>query len=300
MGELSPEEKKEMGQKLGEIKTEATALYEEKNTAFQRDAINEQLANDLVDISLDLPLVKTGHAHLLQKERRLIEEICQSMGFIIEYGKDVVTKYENFYSVNIPASHPATEMHDTYFLSQHDDQGDNLVLRTHTSSMQNELMKRYGVPLKTVVPGKVYRHENTDASHDTVFWQLEGLVIDKDISIGNFKEMMMSLLSAIFGKDTKIRMRPAYFPFVEPGFEIDASCPICEQKGCSLCKQTGWIEILGAGMVHPNVLKEGGVDPNEYTGFAFGIGLNRVVAIKYDIKDIRYFTNGDLRFLQSF
>ncbi|MBP6910948.1 hypothetical protein KBC03_05165 [Patescibacteria group bacterium] len=156
----------------------------------------------------------------------------------------MVTKYENFYSVNIPSTHPATEMHDTYFIEQKDDQGDNLVLRTQTSAMQNELMKRYGVPLKVVVPGKVYRNESTDASHDTVFRQLEGMVIDKNVSIGHFKEMMMSLLSAIFGKSTGIRMRPAYFPFVEPGFEIDASCPICEQKGCSLCKHTGRIEIL--------------------------------------------------------
>lgn len=300
MWSLSAEEKKEMGQKLGEIKAEATSLYEQKSADFQREAINEHLAKDIVDVSLDLSLSGQWHAHLLHKERRLIEEICQSMGFIVEYGKDVVTKYENFYSVNIPASHPATEMHDTYFLEQTDGNGDNLVLRTQTSAMQNELMKRYWVPLKVVVPGKVYRNENTDASHDTVFWQLEGLVIDKDISIGHFKEMMMSLLSAIFGTETKIRMRPAYFPFVEPGFEIDASCPICAQKGCSLCKHTGWIEILGAGMVHPNVLKEGNVNPDEYTGFAFGVGVNRVVAIKYDIKDIRYFTNGDLRFLQSF
>lgn len=297
---LSPDEKKTMGQQLGDLKTQTTAAYEEKFQEFQRDAINAQLAEDIVDISLDKPVSAMGHAHLLHAERRLIEEICQGMGFIIEYGKDVVTKYENFYSVNIPATHPATEMHDTYFLEQKDDQGDNLVLRTQTSAMQNELMKRYGVPLKVVVPGKVYRNESTDASHDTVFWQLEWMVVDKNVSIGQFKEMMMSLLSAIFGKKTGVRMRPAYFPFVEPGFEIDASCPICEQKWCSLCKHTGRIEILGAGMIHPNVLKEGGIDANKYTGFAFGIGINRVVAIKYDIKDIRYFTNWDLRFLQSF
>ncbi len=297
---LSPEEKKEQGIKLWELKNETTAAYEVKLQEFQAEAINAQLADDIVDISLDKPLSAVGHAHLLHKERRLIEQICQGMGFVIEYWKDLVTKYENFYSVNIPSTHPATEMHDTYFIEQKDDQGDNLVLRTQTSAMQNELMKRYGVPLKVVVPGKVYRNESTDASHDTVFRQLEGMVIDKNVSIGHFKEMMMSLLSAIFGKSTGIRMRPAYFPFVEPGFEIDASCPICEQKGCSLCKHTGRIEILWAGMIHPNVLKEAGVNSDEYTGFAFWLGINRVVAIKYDIKDIRYFTNGDLRFLQSF
>ncbi len=300
LANLSPEEKKEQGIKLGELKNETTIAYEIKLQEFQAEAINAQLADDIVDISLDKPLSAVGHAHLLHKERRLIEQICQGMGFVIEYWKDLVTKYENFYSVNIPSTHPATEMHDTYFIEQKDDQGDNLVLRTQTSAMQNELMKRYGVPLKVVVPGKVYRNESTDASHDTVFRQLEGMVIDKNVSIGHFKEMMMSLLSAIFGKSTGIRMRPAYFPFVEPGFEIDASCPICEQKGCSLCKHTGRIEILWAGMIHPNVLKEAGVNSDEYTGFAFWLGINRVVAIKYDIKDIRYFTNGDLRFLQSF
>lgn len=173
LASLSPEEKKTMGQQLGDLKSEATSAYESKLKEFQKAAINEQLAHDIVDISLDKPLVSTGHSHLLHKERRLIEEICQGMGFIIEYGKDVVSKYENFYSVNIPASHPATEMHDTYFIEQKDAQGDNLVLRTQTSAMQNELMKRYGVPLKVVVPGKVYRNESTDASHDTVFWQLE-------------------------------------------------------------------------------------------------------------------------------
>lgn len=300
LASLSPEEKKEMGQKFSELKKVLTEAYEQKLQAIQLVAINAQLADDIVDISLDKPLSDIGHAHLLHAERRRIEEICHSMGFIIEYGKDVVSKYENFYSVNIPATHPATEMHDTYFLKQTDDQGDNFVLRTQTSAMQNELMKRHGVPLKVVVPWKVYRNESTDASHDTVFRQLEWMVIDKNMSIGHCKEMLTSLLSAIFGKDITIRMRPAYFPFVEPGFEIDASCPICEQKGCSLCKQTGWIEIIGAGMIHPRVLEEGGVDSKEYTGFAFWMGINRVVSIKYAIKDIRYFTNGDLRFLKSF
>lgn len=297
---LSPEEKKEMWQKLSEAKKLVTEAYEQKLHHFQREAINAQLADDIVDISLDKPLSDVGHAHLLHAERRRIEEICQGMGFVVEYGKDVVSKYENFYSVNIPATHPATEMHDTYFLGQKDTDGDNFVLRTQTSSMQNELMKRYGVPLKAVVPWKVYRNESTDASHDTVFRQLEWMVIDKNMSIGHCKEMLTSLLSAIFGKSMSIRMRPAYFPFVEPGFEIDASCPICEQKGCSLCKQTGWIEIVGAGMIHPRVLEEGGVDSTVYTGFAFGMWVNRVVSIKYGIKDIRYFTNGDLRFLRSF
>ena len=173
LASLSPEEKKEMGQKFSEAKKIATEAYEQKLQHFQRESINAQLAEDIVDINLEKPLSDIGHAHLLHAERRRIEEICQAMGFVIEYGKDVVSKYENFYSVNIPATHPATEMHDTYFLGQKETNGDNFVLRTQTSAMQNELMKRHGVPLKAVVPGKVYRNESTDASHDTVFWQLE-------------------------------------------------------------------------------------------------------------------------------
>lgn len=237
--------------------------------------------------------------HLLHQERRRIEDICSSMGFAIHYGHDVVTKYENFYSVNIPATHPATEMHDTLFLYQHDKNGENLILRTHTSAMQNMLIKTYGVPLRTVIPGKVYRNENLDASHDNVFWQLEGMVIDKGISIAHFKDIMTQFLTAVFERETTMRMRPAYFPFVEPGFEIDASCPICDQKGCPLCKHTGRIELLGAGMIHPEVLRQADVDPTVYSGFAFGIGVTRLVAIKHYIKDVRYFTNGDVRFLQT-
>ncbi len=296
---LSPEEKKIKGQELQTIRQSIVDLYEQKKGGLQAAHFEQLMKDDIVDYSIGTKPERQGHMHILHAERRRIEAIFTSLGFNIYYGDDVVTKYENFYSVNIPATHPATEMHDTLFLHQHDATGENLILRTQTSAMQNRLMKQFGVPLRVVIPWKVYRSENLDASHDMVFRQLEWMVIDKWMSIAHFKDLMSKFLAAIFEKETKMRMRPAYFPFVEPWFEIDAWCPICDQKGCSLCKHTGWIELLGAGMMHPSVLKEAWINPDEYSGFAFGVGINRLVAIKHGIKDIRYFTNGDLKFLQS-
>ncbi len=299
LASLSPEEKKVEWQRIQQIRQWVQEAYETKKAELQEVAYASAMQKDIVDFSLTFDPTDIGHMHLIQQERRRVEEIFASMGFAIHYGHDVVTKYENFYSVNIPATHPATEMHDTLFLHQQDENGDNLILRTHTSAMQNKLIKEHWVPLKIVIPGKVYRNENLDASHDNVFRQLEGMVIDKGVSIAHFKNIMTQFLTAIFERETTMRMRPAYFPFVEPWFEIDASCPICDQKGCSLCKQTGWIELLGAGMIHPEVLKQADVDTDVYSGFAFGIGITRLVAIKHYIKDVRYFTNGDLKFLQS-
>lgn len=299
MATLSPEEKKIKWQELQALRQSVIQLYETKKKILQHQVFAELMGKDIVDYSVSLPLDRDWHMHVLHTERRRIENLFASLWFNLFYGDDVVTKYENFYSVNIPATHPATEMHDTLFLQQSDTTGENLILRTHTSAMQNRLMKQYGAPLRVVIPWKVYRNENLDASHDMVFWQLEWIVIDKGISIAHFKDLMTKILSAIFEKETTMRMRPAFFPFVEPGFEIDAWCPICNQTWCSLCKHTWWIELLGAWMIHPHVLQEWWIDPQEYTGFAFWVGINRLVAIKYGIKDIRYFTNGDLKFLQS-
>jgi phenylalanyl-tRNA synthetase alpha chain len=296
---LSPEEKKIKGQELQAIRQTIVQLYEDKKIVLQNAYFEQLMKNDIVDYSISMQSSHQWHMHILHAERRRIEDIFTSLWFNIYYGDDVVTKYENFYSVNIPPTHPATEMHDTLFLHQKDETGENLILRTQTSAMQNRLMKQFWVPLRVVIPWKVYRSENLDASHDMVFRQLEWMVIDKWMSIAHFKDLMSKFLAAIFEKETKMHMRPAYFPFVEPWFEIDAWCPICDQKWCSLCKQTWWIELLGAWMMHPAVLQEAGIDPDEYSGFAFGVGINRLVAIKHGIKDIRYFTNGDLKFLQS-
>lgn len=221
------------------------------------------------------------------------------MGFVIEYWTEVVTKFENFESVNIPLTHPATEMQDTIYLNEFDSNWEPLILRTQTSSMQNLMIKKYWVPLKAVIPGKVYRYENMDNTHDTMFYQLEGIVVDKWITIANAKHIIEELLSAILKKKVETRMRPWYFPFVEPGFEIDARYEIIEPKTWKKT-MSKWMEILGAGMIHPRVLEMAWVDPKEYSGFAFWMWLTRLAAVRYWIKDIRYFTNGDLRFVKSF
>jgi len=295
---LPAEEKKERWVLLSQLKTTLTEAYEAKENHFKMAQINQQLEKDLVDMSLET-IDEQGSYSLLAEIRRDAEEICKGMGFVMEYGTEMVTKFENFESVNIPLTHPATEMHDTIYLNDKDANGENLILRTHTSSMQNYLINKYGLPLKAVVPSKVYRYENMDATHDTMFYQLEGIVIDKDISIAHFKEMMTKFLAALLHKNVETRMRPWYFPFVEPGFEIDVRYDIYNKETGKM-EKSKWMEILGAGMIHPNVLKEAGVDSTQRSGFAFGVGISRLAAVRYGIKDIRYFTNGDLRFAKSF
>lgn len=298
MIDLPAEEKKQRWAVLSEIKTKLTEAYEAKQQYFKMEQINEQLEKDLVDMSLDVAS-EEGSYSILAEVRRDAEEICKSMGFVMEYGTEVVTKFENFESVNIPLTHPATEMHDTIYLNDKDASGENLILRTHTSSMQNYLIQKYWLPLKAVVPGRTYRFENMDASHDTMFYQMEGIVIDKNISIAHFKEMITKFLSALLHKDVETRMRPWYFPFVEPGFEIDVRYDVYNKETGKMEKSKR-MEILWAGMIHPNVLKEARVDSTQRSGFAFGVGISRLAAVRYAIKDIRYFTNGDLRFAKSF
>lgn len=300
IGSLSPEEKKTIGAQLGELKQHATTLYEQHSKELTSARINAQLQSELIDIhSIGLKQM-SGHYHLLTQVRHEVESIFGHLWFAIEYGDEVVTKYDNFESVNIPLTHPATEMHDTYYLTQTDDRGQNLVLRTHTSAMQQQIIRRYGSEFKCIIPGKVYRCESTDVSHDTMFWQLEGMVVGKAISIPDFTGLMQEIFSALFQRDVTVRLRPSYFPFTEPSFEMDVSCTPDQPELYKLSKETGWLEIGGAGMIHPQVLLMSGVDPEQYSGFAFGMGLTRMAAIKYQIRDIRYFTNSDLRFIQSF
>ncbi|MBS8122134.1 phenylalanine--tRNA ligase subunit alpha [Candidatus Vampirococcus lugosii] len=301
LGKLSPEERKEKGQFLSSLKNEIQIEFDKKQNFLKKEQINKKLNNELIDIGIPSFDIDKGYLNLISKTRRQIEEISRGMGFIIEKGDSLVSKYENFNSLNVPSNHPATEMHDTIFLTNKDEKGEEYILRTHTSAKQNDIFKKYGAPSKVVIPGKVYRYENLDSSHDSCFRQYEGIVVGENISMAELKYTLRELLSKILENDElEIRMRPGYFPFVEPGMEIDASCPICKGKGCSLCKGTGWIEILGAGMIHPNVLKEGGIDTEKYSGFAFGMGMTRLIAVKYGIKDIRLLTNGDIRFIKSF
>mgnify|MGYP005666946449 CR=1 FL=1 len=293
MKDLSPEERKTQGQKIQELFQAVEKEFFAKQDFIKKEKWDKELRNEPIDITTPVNKTDKWSLTLLSQTRRKVEEIFQGMWFHVDYGHHKVSVHENFTSVNIPLSHPATEMHDTLYLNEKDDSGKNFLMRTHTSAHQNELIKKLGTPCKFIVPGKVYRNEKMDASHDCVFRQIEWVVIDKWISVAHFKSMIHRILEAILETDeVELRMRPAYFPFVEPGMEIDAKYQL---KG-----KDSRLEILGAGMIHPNVLEQAGVDPHEYSGFAFGLGMTRLVAIKYGINDIRLLTNGDVRFAKSF
>ena len=329
LGVLPLEAKKRQGQILTSAKIAIEQVYREQSDLIQKKLIDEQIKNDLVDGGLIGPRIPKGHHHLIAQTATHIEQLLQQMGFAITYGNELASQYANFVSVNIPLTHPAVDTQDTYFCSNQEGPIDvgwkekkPLVLRTHTSALQNTLIKKYlkeyketlgqtddgwkdtlfqseGFGCKFAVPGRVYRAESIDAKHDTMFRQIEGVVIDTGVSIAHFKHAMLQILSWLFERDVNIRLRPGYFPFVEPGFEIDVQCTPEEPALYQLSKGTGWLEVLGAGMIHPSVLREAGLDPEVYSGFAFGLGLSRLVAIKYNIHDIRLFTNGDLRFASS-
>lgn len=297
---LSVEEKKSLWSQLWELKLYITTLYATHSAKLTSTLVNHTLQSELVDIHSIWLQWHSWHYHLLAQVRHDVESIFSHLWFAIEYWDEVVTKYENFESVNIPLSHPATEMHDTYYLTQTDSRNHNLVLRTHTSAMQQKIIKNYGSEFKCIIPGKVYRCESTDVSHDTMFWQLEWMVVWTWISIPDFTWLMQQIFSALFYSDVTVRLRPSYFPFTEPSFEMDISCTPDQPELFKLSKETWWLEIGWAGMIHPNVLREAWVNPDTHSWFAFGMGLTRLAAIKYQIRDIRYFTNSDLRFIQSF
>ncbi|MBN1325657.1 phenylalanine--tRNA ligase subunit alpha [Candidatus Falkowbacteria bacterium] len=262
---------------------------------------NGNLERDFIDVTLNVEKYKLGHLHPVTQISMELEDIFKSMGFMILDGPELESDYYNFEALNIPSWHPARDTQDTFYIDPLTSSGhDPQLLRTHTSPVQVRAMQKYGAPLRCVVPGRVFRNEATDASHEHTFYQLEGLMIDKDISISNLIAVMKELLSGIFKTEVKVRLRPGYFPFVEPGFELDIQCLICGGKGCPVCKQSGWVELLPCGLVHPNVLKYGGIDPKKYSGFAFGLGLTRLVMMKYKIDDIRLLQSGDLRFLNQF
>ena len=243
--------------------------------------------------------VSVGTLHPITIVQKQIEDIFKTMGFIIEDGLEIQTEFNNFEGVNIPKNHPARDMQDTYYLEN------GQLLKTHTSAAQNTIMRKYGAPktgepLKVLFPGRCFRNENIDASHENTFFQLEGMMIGDDISISNLIYFMKVLLTEVFERDVKVRLRPGFFPFVEPGFELDINCAICGGTGCPTCKHSGWLELLPCGMIHPNVLRLGGIDPEKYTGFAFGLGLTRLAMMKYNIKDIRLFNSGNLKQLKQF
>ena len=236
--------------------------------------------------------------HPVLQIRREIEDIFLSMGFRVLDGPELETEYYNFEALNIPDYHPARDMQDTFWADTPPEA--RWVLRTHTSPMQVRAMRTFGVPIRCIVPGRVYRNETTDATHESTFHQVEGLVVDEGISVAHLKGVMTRFLGGLFGRESTVRLRPHFFPFVEPGFELDFQCAFCGGDGCSVCKRTGWIEMLGCGMVHPTVLEAGGADPERYTGFAFGVGIDRLTMMRHGIEDIRHFHAGDLRFFEQF
>lgn len=294
MGKMAPEDRARVGKLLNAVKQNLESRYESRKAAFERAALDSRLAGEWLDLTMPAPGTRPGSLHPLTLIQRELEELFTSLGFAVVDGPEVETPWHNFDALNIPPSHPARDAQDTFWLE------DTLLLRTHTSPVQVRAMEKFGAPLRIIAPGRVFRNEEVDASHEHTFYQLEGMMIDRDVSVAHMLYFMKSLLAAIFKKDVEVRLRPGFFPFVEPGFELDIQCLICGGPGCPVCKQSGWVELLPCGLVHPNVLRSGGIDPDEWSGFAFGLGLTRLVMMRYGIDDIRHLASGDLRFLQQF
>ena len=301
MKELSGEETKNFGQQVNVLKNEITKAISEKLGQIKQKELEAEI-NSVPDFDLSAPpVLDRGSYHPITLVQRECEQVFKSMGFAIEEYSEIVTDYECFEALNIPKHHPARDMQDTYYLTN------GQLLKSHTSAAQNAIYKKYrkaliedGKPIKAIFPGRCFRNEATDACHENTFFQMEGVMVDKNISISNLIFFMTTMLSEVFQKDIKVRLRPGFFPFVEPGFELDISCLICGGEGCPSCKHSGWLELCPCGMIHPEVLKAGGIDPEEYTGFAFGLGLTRLAMMKYGIKDIRDLNSGNLKVLSQF
>lgn len=306
---LSKDEKPMAGKMCNEAKRaleDAIASMREKLSA---EEIEKNLHDSWVDVTAPGNQKTLGHIHPLSQVQHEVERIFSDMGFTIMDGPEVESEYYNFEALNVPSWHPARDMQDTFFIKGQPDDRESgagkkhghLVLRTQTSPTgQIRAMERFGAPLRVIAPGRCFRNEATDARHEHTFSQVEGMLIDKDISLAHLKGVMREFLTRLFGREVTVRFRPGYFPFVEPGVELDMSCLLCEQKGCRVCKYTGWLEFMGCGMTHPNVLKAGGIDPKKYQGWAFGFGLTRLVMMRYGIDDIRLLLGGDVRFLEQF
>ena len=292
--DMSVEDKKAFGAGVNVLKTEVSDAIDEKKLELERQAIQHELDN-MPKVDLTVPCSeKTGSLHPVTIIQQRLVNIFRGMGFTVEDGNEIETEYNNFEAVNVPKFHPARDMQDTFYLNN------GQVLKTHTSASQNRIMRKYGAPLKAIFPGRCFRNEEIDASHENTFFQMEGMMIDKDVSISNLIYFMKSMLSEVFEREVNVRLRPGFFPFVEPGFELDCSCPYCGGKGCRVCKHSGWIELCPCGMIHPKVLEYGGIDTEKYTGFAFGLGLTRLAMMKYGIKDIRTLNSGNLKALSQF
>lgn len=294
MGALTAEERPVIGKLANEVRAEIEGLLESNLNRIKSREKDEKLKREIIDISMPGRIRSRGAKHPLTMVLDEVKEIFTGMGFSIVEGPEVELDHYNFEAMNIPKNHPARDVQDTFYINE------DVVLRTHTSPMQARYMEKHKPPIRIIVPGRVYRSDTPDASHSPVFTQVEGLVVDEGITMGNLKGTLDVFAKRLFGEDTRTKFRPHHFNFTEPSAEVDVSCSVCKGKGCSVCKGTGWVEILGCGMVHVKVLEFCGIDHKKYSGFAFGIGLERIALIKYGINDIRLFYENDLRFLNQF
>jgi phenylalanyl-tRNA synthetase alpha chain len=293
-GKLAPDERARIGKLLNEVKDALEKSIGESAEKLAASKLDLAMEGEWVDLTAPAPGPRPGRLHPVTQVQREIEDLFVSLGFTVLDGPEVETEANNFDKLNIPADHPARDMQDTFWLK------DGRLLRTHTSPVQVRGLEKLGPPLKMIAPGRVFRNEEVDPSHEHTFYQLEGMMVDRDVSVAHLIYFMKTLLSSIFHRDVTVRLRPGFFPFVEPGFELDIQCLICGGGGCPVCKQSGWVELLPCGLVHPAVLRYGGVDPEQWSGFAFGLGLTRLAMMRYGIDDVRLLQSGDLRFLNQF
>lgn len=296
MGKLSKEERPVIGELANKVRAAIQAAIDDKKQILEEQALEKQLETETIDVTLPGRPVSFGGKHILTSIIEEIEDIFIGLGYEVREGPEVETDYYNFEALNLPKGHPARDMQDTFYITN------ELLLRTHTSPVQARTMRSLDgeEPIRMICPGKVYRRDNDDATHSHQFTQIEGLYVDKNVRMSDLKGTLNLFAKKIFGEDREIRLRPSFFPFTEPSVEMDISCKVCKGEGCSVCKKSGWIEILGAGMVHPKVLEMAGYDPKEYTGFAFGMGPDRIAMLKYGVEDIRRFYTNDMRFLKQF
>ncbi len=294
MGKISADERPIIGQVANQLKTRLNDLIVGKKSELDEVMKAKKLEEETIDVTLPGNRTKIGHRHPLTTITDQVKDIFIGLGFTVAEGPEIENEYNNFEALNMPKYHPARDMQDTFYID------DNYLLRTHTSPVQIRTLAKEKPPIRVIAPGRVYRSDELDASHSPVFHQVEGLVVDHNISFSDLKGTINVFVKTVFGENTKTRFRPSYFPFTEPSAEVDISCVICEGEGCRLCSNTGWLEVMGSGMVHPNVLEMAGIDTKEYTGFAFGMGLDRITMLKYGVHDIRLLFENDKRFLHQF
>lgn len=302
LGALSPEERGEVGKAANAFKAKLDAMLSEKEAKLAELRFAMLAETEFLDLSVTPPefaalgkiAAHSGHIHPIAQTQRRLEAIFTSMGFSIVDGPQVEDDYHNFGALNFTDDHPARDMQDTFYTTS------GHLLRTHTSTVQIRALESMQPPLRIIAPGRVFRYEEVDASHEHTFYQMEGMIVDRKVSVGNLLHLMQTLLTEVFEREVDVRLRPGYFPFVEPGFELDMKCLVCNGKGCSVCKHSGWVEVLPCGLVHPNVLRAVGLNPEEWQGAAFGLGLNRLVMMQHGIEDIRHFMAGKLDFLRQF